>query len=230
MSIRTVGRVPIMQAGPLLDPYDKDLAAIIEPAEDFTISINYISSQLFHRYKSLYKAGEFDNDYFALLSQSGIGDTEKPVLKVQYLCANGEMQDDKETIWGENIAVVEDFLKNMNRRQASERIYLSFCSLCRLLAQLFQALSRSPPLADLHSTESITLSTKFLNHGCNRKSSVQTLLFTPPVETKQIASAKRPYRLAPMPFSLNPLNWRIIGWTNGVASPRPTVSPRCHTL
>jgi hypothetical protein len=131
MSIRTVGRVPIMQAGPLLDPYDKDLAAIIEPAEDFTISINYISSQLFHRYKSLYKAGEFDNDYFALLSQSGIGDTEKPVLKVQYLCANGEMQDDKETIWGENIAVVEDFLKNMNRRQASERIYLSFCSFCQ---------------------------------------------------------------------------------------------------
>jgi hypothetical protein len=131
MSVRTVGRVPIESGGPLLDPYDKDLPAIIEPAEDFTISVNYISSQLFHRYKSFYRAGEFDNDYFALLSQSGIGDAENPVLKVQYVCANLEMQNDKETIWGENIAIVEDFLRNMSRRQVSERIYLSFSSFCQ---------------------------------------------------------------------------------------------------
>jgi hypothetical protein len=131
MSKQTVGRVPITQAGPLLDPYEKDPAAVIEKAEDFTISINYISSQLFRRYKSEYKAGEFDNDYFVLMSQMGIGDVEKPSLKVQFLCTNNEMTEDKETIWGENVAIVEDFLKNIGKHQDSERIYLSFSSFCQ---------------------------------------------------------------------------------------------------
>lgn len=36
-----IARVPIFEPGPLLDPYLKDNDALIEPAEDFTIAINY---------------------------------------------------------------------------------------------------------------------------------------------------------------------------------------------
>ncbi|MGK7928644.1 MAG: hypothetical protein AB4290_25985 [Spirulina sp.] len=73
---RSTGRVPISEAGPLLDPYDKDNNALIEPAEDFTISINYIPQQLFTKYQEYYKAHKHKNDYFVIMSQMGIGRSE----------------------------------------------------------------------------------------------------------------------------------------------------------
>ncbi|WP_107671295.1 hypothetical protein [Cyanothece sp. BG0011] len=131
MTVSTIGRVPIFHPGSLLDPYIKDNDALIEPAEDFTISINYIPYQLYSKYKSHYKAGEFDNNYFAIMSQMGIGDVETPVLKAHYLSHIDQMTQDLETVWAENVAVVEDFLKNFSKNQESERIYLSFSSFCQ---------------------------------------------------------------------------------------------------
>ena len=131
MTRSTIGRVPIFEPGPLLDPYVKDDNALIEPAEDFTISINYISQELYHKYQEQYKAREYGNYYFAIMSQMGIGDVQKPILKAHYLNHVDQIKQDLETIWAENVAVVEDFLKNFSRNQESERLYLSFSSFCQ---------------------------------------------------------------------------------------------------
>lgn len=135
MTKSKIGRAPIFEPGALLDPYIKDNNALIEPAEDFTISINYIPHQLYTKYKTHYKAGEFDNDYFAIMSQMGIGDAEKPVLKVHHLSPIKQMTEDLETIWAENVAIIEDFLHNFSKDRESKRIYLSFSSFCQGLGQ-----------------------------------------------------------------------------------------------
>ncbi|HAC63416.1 MAG TPA: hypothetical protein DCF68_07715 [Cyanothece sp. UBA12306] len=134
---RKIGRVPIAISGfepsRLLDPYILDEPALIEPAEDFTVSINYISHQLFTKYRDHYLARQFDNDYFALLSQIGIGDVKKPIIKVHYLehLDVVEAKQNLETIWAENVIIVEDFLKNFSKNQEYERIYLSFSAFCQ---------------------------------------------------------------------------------------------------
>lgn len=135
--MRTIGRVPLgifdLEPSRLLDPYIADEQALIEPAEDFTVSINYISHQLFTKYQDHYLARRFGNDYFALLSQIGIGDVEKPIIKVHYLehIDVVEAKKDLETIWAENVIIVEDFLKNFSKNQEYERIYLSFSAFCQ---------------------------------------------------------------------------------------------------
>ncbi|MGK7883992.1 MAG: hypothetical protein AB4057_05105 [Crocosphaera sp.] len=133
MTLTTIGRVPIDKPGPLLDPHIKDNNALIAPAEDFTVSINTISLQLYQKYKSHYLAGQWDNDYFALVSQMGLGDQETPILKVHYLNHIDNLNLDqtkiwnKTTIWAENVATVEDFQK----ARKSQRLYLSFSSFCQ---------------------------------------------------------------------------------------------------
>ncbi|MEG3440228.1 hypothetical protein V0288_24080 [Pannus brasiliensis CCIBt3594] len=132
----TIGRVPISQPGPLRDPYIRDDNALISAAEDFTISINTISRQLYTKYKNHYKAGQFDNDYFAVVSQMGLGDIEKPILKAHYLDRIDNLGADVRagnvtTIWAENVATIEDFQKDKN----SQRLYLSFSSFCQGLGK-----------------------------------------------------------------------------------------------
>ncbi len=127
MVSQTIGRVPIHEPGPLLDPYEKDNNALINPAEDFTVSINTISLQLYTKYKEIYKAGQYDNDYFALVSQMGLGDEETPILKVHYLNHINGMTLDEKDIWAENIAVIEDFQKD----KKAQKLYLSFSSFCQ---------------------------------------------------------------------------------------------------
>lgn len=134
---RKIGRVPLAISGfepsKLVDPYILDEQVLIEPAEDFTVSVNYISQQLFTKYQEHYLARRFGNDYFALLSQVGIGDVEKPIIKVHYLehIDEVEAKQDLETIWAENVIIVEDFLKNFSKNQEYERIYLSFSAFCQ---------------------------------------------------------------------------------------------------
>jgi hypothetical protein len=127
MTLTTIGRVPIYQPGVLLDPYIKDNNALIAPAEDFTVSINTISLQLYAKYKTYYKAGQYDNNYFALVSQIGLGDQETPSLKVHYLNHINSMTLDETTIWAENVAVIEDFQKE----KKAQKLYLSFSSFCQ---------------------------------------------------------------------------------------------------
>lgn len=131
MTLTTIGRVPISEPGPLLDPYIKDSSALIAASEDFTVSINTISLQLYTKYKSHYLAGEHKNNYFAVVSQMGLGDMEKPILKAHYLNHIDNMTADETTIWAENVAVVEDFQKD----EKSERLYLSFSSFCQGLGE-----------------------------------------------------------------------------------------------
>lgn len=127
MTTTNIGRVPIHQPGQLLDPYIKDNQALIYPAEDFTVSINTISLQLYTKYKSHYLAGQYDNNYFALVSQMGLGDQETPILKVHYLDHIKGMTIDITDIWAENVAVIEDFQKDGK----SQKLYLSFSSFCQ---------------------------------------------------------------------------------------------------
>ena len=131
MTTTTIGRVPLHEPGKLLDPYIKDNDALIAPAEDFTISINTISLQLYTKYKGDYLAGQWDNNYFALVSQIGLGDQETPILKVHYLNHISGMTLDVTDIWAENVAVIEDFQKD----EKSQRLYLSFSSFCQGLGR-----------------------------------------------------------------------------------------------
>ena len=130
MTFTTIGRVPITEPGPLLDPFLKDDNALISAAEDFTISINTISHQLYSKYREEYKAGQWGNDYFAVMSQMGLGDIEKPIIKAHYLDHINNMDGrthDLLTTWAENVAIVEDFQKD----EKTKRLYLSFSSFCQ---------------------------------------------------------------------------------------------------
>lgn len=130
MTITTIGRVPITEPGPLLDPFLKDDNALIAAAEDFTVSINTISHQLYSKYREEYKAGQWGNDYFAVMSQIGLGDIEKPIIKAHYLNHINNMNrltHDLLTTWAENVAIIEDFQKD----KKTERLYLSFSSFCQ---------------------------------------------------------------------------------------------------
>lgn len=130
MRFLNAGRAPIKEHGSLLDPYIQDDDALIYPAEDFTVSINTISHRLFTDYREAYKAGKWDNDYFVVMSQMGLGDAERPILKAHYLNHIDNMarlNHDVASIWAENTATVEDFQKD----ERSERLYLSFSSFCQ---------------------------------------------------------------------------------------------------
>lgn len=135
MVSQTIGRTPIHEPGPLLDPYDKDNKALIIPAEDFTVSINTISQQLYTKYKTQYRAGgRHNNDYFAIVSQMGLGDRETPILKAHYLNHidhSDRLMSDQGTLWAENVAAIEDFQKD----KKAQRLYLSFSSFCQGLGR-----------------------------------------------------------------------------------------------
>lgn len=130
MTFSIAGRVPITEAGYLRDPYIQDDDALIFAAEDFTVSINTISHQLYSNYRDDYQAGKWDNDYFVVMSQMGLGDAERPILKAHYLNHINNMDSlnhDVSSIWAENVAIIEDFQKD----EKSERLYLSFSSFCQ---------------------------------------------------------------------------------------------------
>jgi hypothetical protein len=116
-------------ASPLLDPFqlDPNPKAIIQAAEDFTISINTISSSLYSNYKSTYLAGQHNNNYFVLLSCIGIGDQSKPTTKLNFLQPINDMTRDYTDIWAENVAIVDDYLK----ADDAQRIYISFQAFCQ---------------------------------------------------------------------------------------------------
>ncbi len=118
-----------IQAGVLLDPFqvDPDPKAIIHPAEDFTISINTISKELYSRYAGNYVAGRYNNDYFVLLSRIGIGNPAQPTTKLNFLEHIRDMNQDYTDIWAENVAIVEDYGKD----GGIQRIYISFHAFCQ---------------------------------------------------------------------------------------------------
>lgn len=126
-----------IQAGPLLDPFQVDPNAIIHPAEDFTISINTISKELYSRYAVNYQAGKYNNDYFVLLSRIGIGNPAQPTTKLNFLEHIRDMNQDYTDIWAENVAIVEDYGKD----GGIQRIYISFHAFCQDLG--------GSPLADM---------------------------------------------------------------------------------
>jgi hypothetical protein len=129
-----VARCPI-KGGPLRSPYDDlDPNAVIYPAEDFTISINTVSQRLFSAYKDDYRAGKYGNDYFVLLSQVGLGNVDKPTLKLHILDSIDEIDHDLTSIWAENVAIVEDYRSDMRSHEAP-RLYLSFHSFCQGLGK-----------------------------------------------------------------------------------------------
>lgn len=124
-------RVPI-SGGALSSPYqlDSDPNARIKAAEDFTISINTISRQLYEKYTDFYKAGKHDNDYFAVFSSIGLGNQNQPTLKIHFLKHIKNMTQDYTTIWAENIETIEDY-RDDGESERSRRLYLSFHCFCQ---------------------------------------------------------------------------------------------------
>ncbi|MBE9031842.1 hypothetical protein IQ266_19075, partial [filamentous cyanobacterium LEGE 11480] len=112
--------------------------AIIQPAEDFTISINTISGNLYSQYKDNYLAGKYDNDYFVLLSRIGIGDQSEPTTKLNYLEHINNIPTNITDIWAENVAIVDDYRKD----DGAQRVYISFHAFC-------QNLGKDTKLADI---------------------------------------------------------------------------------
>lgn len=112
-----------------VDPFqlDSDPEAVITPAEDFTISINTISKELYSRYSDRYLAGRYNNNYFIVLSRIGIGDQAQPITKLNFLEHIDNMDQDFSDIWAENIVVVDDYAQDGN----PQRIYISFHAFCQ---------------------------------------------------------------------------------------------------
>lgn len=139
----TVARVPIKDGdlqnipdeGSLLsDAYVLDEIAVIKRAEDFTVSLNTVSRSLFDKYQDHYKAGQFGNDYFVLLSGVGLGNPKAPTLKLHLLENIRKIDNDWTTVWAENIETVEDY----SLAGGEERLFLSFHTLCQSLGNTEQ--------------------------------------------------------------------------------------------
>lgn len=113
----------------LIDPYVLEQTAVIKAAEDFTVSINTVSQSLFEKYKKYYKAGEFGNDYFVLLSGVGLGKVEKPTLKLHFVKRIQSIDADWKDIWADNVEVVEDY----GSEKKKPKLFLSFHAFCQSL-------------------------------------------------------------------------------------------------
>jgi hypothetical protein len=118
-----------LQSGALIDPFqrDPDPASVIQPAEDFTISINTLSKELYSQYSGAYRAGKYGNDYFILLSRIGLGDQARPTLKLNFMEHIRDMNRDYTDLWAENVATVEDYAKG----GGAQRLYISFHAFCQ---------------------------------------------------------------------------------------------------
>lgn len=113
----------------LLDPYRLDPIAVIKAAEDFTISINTVSQSLFQKYRKYYKAGEFGNDYFMLMSSVGLGKVEKPTLKLHLVKKIQSIDSDWKDFWADTVEVVEDYGSDKKK----PKLFLSFHAFCQSL-------------------------------------------------------------------------------------------------
>lgn len=128
-----VARVPIGQTN-LISPYmlDQNKDAIIRPAEDFTVRITTISEQLYKKYKDNYKADKYHNDYFILLSQTGLGNQNKPNLRLHYVENIKLINQDILNLWAENVRTIEDYRDQKDGEGGyAGRLYLSFHSFCQ---------------------------------------------------------------------------------------------------
>ena len=126
-----VARVPISENS-LVSPYKLFDDQAIHAAEDFTVRITTISQQLYTKYKQDYKAGQFNNDYFVLLSQTGLGNESKPNLRLNYVEHIGSIEQDILNLWAENIRAVEDYRdQKQGEGGKAGRLYLSFHSYCQ---------------------------------------------------------------------------------------------------
>ena len=128
MSKMYVARAPI-KGGDLVSPYIEDKLALIKPAEDITVSITTISQQLYTKYAEHYRAGEYDNDYFVLLSTIGIGNPDAPTVKVHEIEHIDAIDHDIQNLWADTVLSIEDFGKD----ETTRKIYLSFHSFCQNL-------------------------------------------------------------------------------------------------
>lgn len=117
---------------PLQDPYLKNDDSIIKNADDFTISITTISERLYTSYQTYYRAGEYDNDYFVLLSSIGLGEQSKPTVKVHQIEPIANISGNTLDIFAENVVVVDDYEV---QDEQGERVYLAFHGLCQSLGK-----------------------------------------------------------------------------------------------
>lgn len=150
----TVARVPIeagdlkqlpKEGAALIDAYELDENAVIKTAEKFTVAINTVSRSLFEKYRSHYRAGEFGNDYFALLSSVGLGNPKSPTLKLHLLENIRKIDDDWTTIWGETIETVEDY----STEEGEQRLFLAFHTLCQSIGNAPQQQGVFNSLSDI---------------------------------------------------------------------------------
>lgn len=111
----------------LIDPYKLDKAAVIKAAEDFTVSINTISQSLYAKYKEHYKADQFGNDHFILLSSVGLGKVDKPTMKLHLAKRIQTINSDIKDIWADNVEVVEDYASNGEKL----KLFLAFHAFCQ---------------------------------------------------------------------------------------------------
>lgn len=153
----TVARVPIeagdltklpKEGAALMDAYELDENAVIKPAEKFTVTINTVSRSLFEKYRSHYRAGEFGNDYFALLSSVGLGNPKAPTLKLHLLENIKKIDNDWTTIWGETIETIEDY----STEEGEQRLFLAFHTLCQSIGSATQQQGVFDSLSEILTT------------------------------------------------------------------------------
>jgi hypothetical protein len=135
-----LGRDQIPPEGIVLQsPYIQDNQAIIKEAQDVTVSITTIAGSLFSKYRDFYRADDFGNDHFAVLSSSGLGNANNKLanVKVHHIKSYAKLKSDIEgvppaepdigTIYAENVMIIEDYRSNGKQ----ERLYLAFHAFCQ---------------------------------------------------------------------------------------------------
>lgn len=128
MASHKVLRAPL-GGGELKSPFELDAEAKILAAQDFTVRITTVSQSLFTKFKSFYRAGEFDNNHFILLSRTGLGNPDKPTLKLHLVEHIQAIDSDITELWAQNVETVEDYMADGKK----DRLFLSFHTFCQNL-------------------------------------------------------------------------------------------------
>ena len=101
----TVAWAPIAANGEstrLGSPYVRNDSHLILPSQDFTIRLTTISKSLLDDYGRIMKRGEYDNDYFCVLSHFGIGRNgeDKPSTSVNFVTREDSVRSNILIAWG----------------------------------------------------------------------------------------------------------------------------------
>ena len=124
------------ESQPLKSPYDKHPAALVEPGQDFTVRLTTISKSILDKYGNRMFRGQYDNDYFALLTHFGIGHNGdgKPSTSINHVAKENSVSKDILSLWAENIRFIKDY-RAIGTDGDAGKVYIGTTAMCQSLGK-----------------------------------------------------------------------------------------------